>query len=94
MTPEDRAWIKKLRATKTSGPIGWGCRQMRRLLDIVDALDAEAEYLARHLVASDEQCPADRFCEGPARPGCQGLKDIDLCCKCWRHAATSQEKTS
>ena len=37
MNSDDRAWVEMLRETKTSGNIGFGGRQMRRLLGIVDA---------------------------------------------------------
>lgn len=38
MNSDDRAWVEMLRETKTSGNIGFGGRQMRRLLGIVDGL--------------------------------------------------------
>lgn len=87
MTPEERKWIEELRRTKTSGNIGFGGRQMRRLLAIVDGLEAEADFLARILAASSEDYPEDQFCKGPARPGCAGLTDTNLCYVCWRAKA-------
>lgn len=91
MNGDDRAWIELLRATKTSGNIGFGGRQMRRLLGIVDGLEAEADELARCLAESNAPCPENQFCKGPVRPGCEGLKEKQLCGKCYR-AAAAQEK--
>ena len=71
MNSEDRAWVEMLRETKTSGNIGFGGRQMRRLLGIVDALEAEADELAKRLADSSAPCPENRFCVGPVRLGCE-----------------------
>lgn len=91
MNSEDRAWVEMLRETKTSGNIGFGGRQMRRLLGIVDALEAEADELAKRLADSSAPCPENRFCVGPVRLGCEGLKGKAVCMKCYRAAAV-QEK--
>ena len=91
MNSDDRAWVEMLRETKTSGNIGFGGRQMRRLLGIVDGLEAEAGTLVRRLVKSSAPCPENRFCVGPVRPDCEGLKKEQLCRKCYL-AAAMQEK--
>lgn len=87
MTDKDRAWIDELRETKTEGHIGFGCRQMRRLLAIVDSLDAEADKLARSLAQSSAPCPTDGFCVDKARPECPGLDDETKCQTCYREEA-------
>lgn len=91
MDAKDREWIEFLRQTKTSGNIGFGCRQMRRLLGIVDGLEAEADTLARCLAESNAPCPENSFCVGPVRPGCEGLKEGQLCRKCYRAAAVEEK---
>ena len=43
-------------------------------------------------VKSSAPCPENRFCVGPVRPDCEGLKKEQLCRKCYLAAAMQEKK--